>query len=60
MMGVQLLVEYEMTGKTGVLEENVPQRSIVHHKSHITWPRIEPGTPDTNRLTYGRDYSGGY
>jgi hypothetical protein len=33
--------------------ENLPQRHYVHHKSHMTRPGLEPGTPATNRLSYG-------
>jgi hypothetical protein len=40
-------------------EENASQCRIVHHKSHMNWPRIEPGPrrnerPATNRLNHGR------
>jgi hypothetical protein len=38
------LVEW-MPGETEVLGENLPWRHFVHHKSHLTRPRIEPGPP---------------
>jgi hypothetical protein len=47
------LVEWRLAGKTEVLGENPPQRHFVHHKSHLTRPRMKPGKPATNRLSYG-------
>jgi hypothetical protein len=38
------LVEW-MGGETEVLGENLPRRHFVHHKSHLTRPGIEPGSP---------------
>jgi hypothetical protein len=32
-----------LTGETDVLGENLPQRHLVHHKSHLTRPGFEPG-----------------
>jgi hypothetical protein len=32
-------------GETEVLGENLPQHHSVHHKSHLTRPRLEPGPP---------------
>jgi hypothetical protein len=45
MMSVEHSVEWELVGKTEALGGNLPQRHLVHHKSHITWPGIEPGLP---------------
>jgi hypothetical protein len=43
MMCVKQSVEWELAGETEVLGENMPQRHFVHHKSHMTWPGLEPG-----------------
>jgi hypothetical protein len=44
-MDMEQLVEWELAGETEVLEENLLQCHFVHHKYHITWPEIEPGSP---------------
>jgi hypothetical protein len=44
-MIVEHLVEWELAGKTEVRkysEKTHPQYHIVHDKSHMTWPDIEP------------------
>jgi hypothetical protein len=53
MMNVEQSVEWELAGKTEVLGENLAQCHFVHHKSHMTWPGLEP-VPGTNCLNYGR------
>jgi hypothetical protein len=52
-MSMEHLVQWELAGETEVLGENLPKLHFVHHKSHMTWPGIEPGPPATNRLSYG-------
>jgi hypothetical protein len=42
MVIVEQLVEWRLAGETEVLGENLPQRHFIHHKSHMTWPVLEP------------------
>jgi hypothetical protein len=44
-MKMENLVEWRLAGETEVLGENLPQRHFVHHKSHLTRPEFEPGSP---------------
>jgi hypothetical protein len=45
------LVDWRLAGETEVLGENLLLCQFVHHKSHTTWPKIEPGAPSwENRL----------
>jgi hypothetical protein len=44
-VSMENLVEWRLAGKTEVLGENVPQCNFVHHKSHLTRSRGEPGPP---------------
>jgi hypothetical protein len=56
MVIVEQFVEWRLTGETEVLGENLPQRHIVHHKSHTNRPGLELGPrlkPATNLLSYG-------
>jgi hypothetical protein len=40
LMSVEQSLEWELTGETELLGENLPQ--FVHHKSHMTWLGLEP------------------
>jgi hypothetical protein len=42
---VEHLVEWRMAVEAEVLGENLTHRHFVHHKSHMTWPGLEPGPP---------------
>jgi hypothetical protein len=42
---VEQLAEWRLAGETEVLGENLRQRRFVHHKFHMTRPRLEPGPP---------------
>jgi hypothetical protein len=44
-MIVEKQMECRLAGETEVLGENLPQRLFVHHKSHMTRPGFEPGSP---------------
>jgi hypothetical protein len=44
-MNMEYLVEWRLAGETEVMGENLPQCQFVHHKSHMTWPGMEFGTP---------------
>jgi hypothetical protein len=45
MVTVEQLLEWRLAGRTEVLGENLPQRSFVHDKAHMTRPRLELGPP---------------
>jgi hypothetical protein len=45
MMSVEQSVERELAGETEVLGGNMSQGHFVHHKSHMSWPELEPGPP---------------
>jgi hypothetical protein len=45
MLSVEQSVEWELIGETEVLGENLPQCNLVHHKSHMIWPDLEPTLP---------------
>jgi hypothetical protein len=44
-MSVEQSVKWKLAGETEVLGENLPQHHFVRHKSHMTWPGMEPGPP---------------
>jgi hypothetical protein len=43
MMSVEQSMQWELAGETEVLGENLPY--FVHHKLHMTWLGLEPGSP---------------
>jgi hypothetical protein len=59
-MNMQQLVEWKLTEETEVLRENLSQCHPFHHKSHMTWPGIEPGyrggKPANKHLSYGTTF----
>jgi hypothetical protein len=50
-------MEWELTGETKILGENLPQYRFAHQNSHMIWPGLETGQPQwkpvTNCLSYG-------
>jgi hypothetical protein len=50
---VEQLVEWRLAGETEVVEENLPQRHFVHHKSHMTrlLARTRAAAVGSQRLT---------
>jgi hypothetical protein len=42
MMSVEQSVEWEQARETQVLGENLRKSHFAHHKSHMTWPELEP------------------
>jgi hypothetical protein len=58
MMSVEQSVEWELAGETEVLGENLSQYHFVHHKSHMTWPGLEPWPPrwEAGIITLKREY----
>jgi hypothetical protein len=57
MVILEKLVEGRLAWDTEVLEDNLPQRHFVRHKSHMTSSGLNPGRrggkPATKRLSYG-------
>jgi hypothetical protein len=51
LMNVEQLMEWELVGGE-VLWENLPHWHFFHHKSHMTWPEIEPGLPQGEASNY--------
>jgi hypothetical protein len=51
-------VDCELAGETEVLGENLFQFHVVHHKSHMSWPGLEPG--NNNCLTQNNIPKGTY
>jgi hypothetical protein len=45
MMIVEQSMEWELAGEIEVLWENLLQCHFVNHKSHMTWPGLEPRPP---------------
>jgi hypothetical protein len=45
MMSVKQLVERTLAGETEVLGENLSQRHLVYHKTHMTRSELKPGPP---------------
>jgi hypothetical protein len=53
-MNAEQSVDWQLVGEAEILGENLLRCLFVHHKSHMTWPGIEPGgKPGIIRLSYG-------
>jgi hypothetical protein len=52
MLMIQMSME-QLAGQTHVLGENSHQYHLVHHKSHMIWPRPPRREARDNRLSYG-------
>jgi hypothetical protein len=48
----EAVAEWEFRRESKALDENLPQSHFVRHKSHMTWPAIEPRRCGGNSTLY--------